>query len=114
MKTESLENFKNLINKWHPNANIEPLIYNGHNNPVKYRCLKCGCIGERSKGKNLWKSKHACLNCNDGEEKEVPQGKLIIEEAFKQNPIMELISYHGHNPCKVKCLRCGRILNRYA
>lgn len=56
----------NLMKKWHPEAEIEFLQYTGHNNPVKYRCKKCGCVGERSKGSNFWYSKYACLNCFDG------------------------------------------------
>ena len=103
----------NLMKKWHPEAEIEFLQYTGHNNPVKYRCKKCGCIGERSKGSNFWYSKYACQNCFDGL-KEEPESKKRILRAFEENPIMELLEFHGHKPCKVKCLRCGRVFFRYA
>lgn len=102
-----------LMKKWHPNAKIKFLEYTGHNNPVKYQCEKCGQVDERSKGKNFWRSKYACQKCFDGLKKE-PEGKIKIIEAFKSNPMMELIEYHGHDKCKVKCLRCGKILFRYA
>lgn len=104
----------NLMKKWHPNAEIEFISYQGHNNPVEYRCLKCGAIGSRSKGKNFWRSKYACLKCQDGTIKEEPENKKIITQAFQEKPIMKLLEFHGYQPCKVQCLRCGNVLSRYA
>ena len=103
----------NLMKKWHPQAEIEFVEYSGHNNPVRYKCKKCGHEDSRSKGKNFWRSKYACLNCYDGL-KEEPESKRKILEAFNTKPLMELLEYHGHNPCKVKCLRCGKVIFRYA
>ena len=104
----------NLMKKWHPNAEIEFISYQGHNNPVEYKCLKCGAIDSRSKGKNFWRSKYACLKCQDGIIKEEPESKKIIIQAFQEKPIMKLLEFHGHQPCKVQCLRCGNVLSRYA
>lgn len=102
-----------LMKKWHPLADIEFLSYAGHNNPVEYKCKKCGKTGSRSKGKNFWRSKYACLECFDGL-KEEPESKKQILESFQKIGTMELLSFHGHNPCKVRCLRCKAILSRYA
>lgn len=102
-----------LMKKWHPLADIEFLSYTGHNNSVEYKCRRCGKTGSRNKGRNFWRSKYACLECFDGL-KEEPESKTQILANFQKIETMELLSFHGHNPCKVRCLRCGKILSRYA
>ena len=102
-----------LMKKWHPDAEIEFIEYNGHNNPVKYKCLKCGCIGERNSGRNFWRSKYACQNCFDGIKID-PDNKILINQLFNKTKKMKLLEFHGHKPCKIKCLKCGGVSFRYA
>ena len=109
--------FENLIPELKEREIIPLEEYKGVNNPIKFKCLKCG---------NIWETRPAIIKSGSGcpicakkrmiekrSKKLFKRGKKRFEELIpklEERGIIPLEEYKGiDKPIKFKCLKCGNI-----
>lgn len=99
--------YQELIKRF-PNNNIEILEYSKASGPIKYKCLDCGRIYQKSRANHIYENKTLCQKCFTGRSSSLR--KKFLESLREDFEILE-DNYEGKSLTQkfhIKCKKCGK------
>lgn len=111
------EIYEQRISERFPEQEYEILSFNGITNPLKIKCLKCGRELSFSDGNSCLRNKNGiCRKCYDNpvHNQPISQEELQhrLDNFYGENRYLIIESNGVRNPLKIKCLKCGTIIER--
>lgn len=105
------ETFYQKLKQHFPDNEFEILEFNGAFKPIKYKCLKCGKIIEKSRASHLYENKSLCQHCYSSKDSKI---RNWILKFFKNTSSFSLINWSGNTSdvIEMRCNNCNRIFNK--
>ncbi len=105
------ETFYQELKTRFPDNDFEILEFSGTSKPIKYKCLKCGRIIEKSRANHLYENKSLCQHCYSTKNSKM---RNWILHFFQNTNKFELISWTKNtmDSITIKCNNCQRIFKK--
>ena len=100
------EDFYHNLKQRFPDNDFIILDFNGASKPIKYKCLKCGRVINKSKANHLYENKSLCQHCYSTKNSKI---RNWIKDFFKNNENFKLIEWDNNTASKMKifCNNCN-------
>lgn len=102
------QSFALQLKKRFPDNQFEIIQFSGAFKPIKYKCLKCGKIYEKTRANHLYQNKSLCQHCYSSKNSLI---RNWVFNFFKDNKQFSLLSWSNNTSdlLTIKCNKCNQI-----
>lgn len=108
----TLKTFEQKLNEMFPNNHVKVLEYSGTFKPIKYQCLDCGRIIEKSRANHLYENKTLCSKCYSSKDSKIREWIKNFIKNSNQFDYAELWSGVTTIKLKLICHKCNNVFEK--
>lgn len=107
-----IEDFQKILNEKFPNNKVKILSFVGASKPIKYQCLTCNRIYQKTRANHLYENKTLCQKCFSTRKSNTLIKVRKILEKISDIECLNLENGNTAHPLIFKCHKCGEIFKR--